>query len=349
MNNINPKQAVHYVQRDVPYKISYTLTSPAYGSLTCSTLRITISDTGEDYIEVEAGIADGTIPDVLTAPRYQLTIGLAFPDLDSYCPNMLDIELTARTLQQHADATRTLTLQSLEALIRDAGCDTSRAYDSTSDITESLREIITTTLPDQTLESDLTSPTPFLEGDDILQWSQQKNQWAIITEMCDGAEATCYHDGHHFRLEYKKTETSAPAFSIPLAMITDYRHTISRDNFANSVTVTYQNGSTGRIDNIDGDYAVSMIGRKTMYEEIPRDGTTQQATTRAAAQLTRSLSEGSKLTLILARLPLTLRPGSTIHAQTREGTWRGIIQTIEFDITQATTSITLINTEKEND
>lgn len=347
MNTISPGEALDLVQSGGLYTPIYALTDSNNTMYQCESLMVTLDENGDDYINVEATLANLDSPDVLAAPLYLLTLGLEFPDLGKTCPNMASYQLTARTLTCTGREANRLTLQSLEALIRDASADKSRVYTSSSSLVVAISEIIHATLPSAQIKAAVSPTTTFLEGDDTLQWQAFRNNWAGIQEICDGAAATCYFDGHVFQLIHTDRQTPKRAYRAPLGQIKEYTLSINREKFANSVTTKYKNGITARVDHTEGAYAVSIIGRKTLIDDIPHDGSQTQAYNRAKARLRRAVIAGNELTCTLNRLPFGLMPGDTASAQTLEGTWKGTISSIEYNLLEAETLITLKQARKE--
>lgn len=347
MTSISATQALALCQDGALYQPVYQLIDAHGTPYTCDDITLTLDETGTDYINVDAQLSTPTSIDVLTAPRFTLTLGLDFLDLGQQCPSMASYELVARTLTVTGRESARLTLQSLESLIRDAGASHTRAYTASSTLNAAVTEIIHDTLPTARIISDLPGTATFLTGTDTLTWETFSNNWGIIQEMCDGADATCYHDGHIFHITYADYSRPTITYSSALQHLIEYELTISRDTFANSVTTTFKNGVTARADNPTGRYSVSMIGRKTLLDDIPHDGSATQATKRATARLARALTSGHELHYTLARLPFGLQPGDTTSVQTLEDAWNGTLTAITYNFKKATSEITLRQIRKD--
>ena len=340
---ITPDQAMQRIEEGEAYtahpQLLYQDTPIKFASLV-----LTFSQNGEDYISLEASLAEETELDPVTAPKLELKVGLAFVSTGDTA-DMLHLHLTAQSITKTNDAPPILYAQSYESVIRDAGADRPRAFTAADDLTSCIKSIIGGILPEEKVISHLPGKTQFLNGSDVFQWKPYANPWQVIQEICDNAEATLFHDGQNFHLVKLASQTGKTSYYID-HNITKYSIDASRSEFANHVITRYSDDVEAHAVQTSGEYATSAIGSKIYIDEINHEGSRAQAAARAQAILKRRLAQNLKITIEQATLPLLLRPGDTIQALLNKTLYKGLIDSVKFDITGGLTIFTFNNIER---
>lgn len=337
---ISAQQAIELITADTYYRLEAHLYDDHDTELDFTSLSLTISETGEDYMQAAATVITDRPLNPLAQPHFRLVIDFVFVDSDQRTHDAFDFRLVLRQAR-HEGNEWTITLQSFESLIRDHALTQKISFNATTLLSTAVLKLIRTVLPDATLHLTITDRRFLTDGEE-LSWTSYSNVWAGIQEIADLAEATCFYDGNRFVISGLPASPGKPKYAENgLAIVGTVVHEINRDEFANAVQVTYDNGATALVESSDPRNGVSVVPRKLYKESIPRAGTVRQAQQRASAVLARKIIAGEKATVTLARVLPHLRPRDTIEVNVAAKTYTALIETLHIDLINATTTLDL--------
>lgn len=339
--------AAHDLMQSAEPYTPHSILSIGSQTIESETLTLKLDENGQDFLEVNSTML-GAIPlgiDARTAPRATLTTWLTFPNLgQETTPAPLDIVLrkSERDRQLTTDQT-SLTLQSLESLVRDDSAKTTRTFTSTSKLTTSVTQIIQSVIPAAIIQSSIPESTTFLTGDATLDWEPTKQPWAVITEICDSAsigECECFNDGTKFVLRKKPTITTPSYVFTTGANISKLKESTSRDDFYNAVQVTRADDSKTVLEDNRPITGVTAAGRRLKIIDTQITGTAASLSY-AQAAINRGINSGLATQIVTPDCPLGLTPGDTVATYIDGVMTSWLISLIEFDLKSGTSTLNL--------
>lgn len=260
------------------------------------------------------------------------------------CDLMLSERIVSRSEGQ---ATMTIRAVSDEQRVIDTRpINASRTYGPTSDGGAAIAELIqwgTSGSPAASQPVHVTASGTFVAADDSLLIDREDELWSSIQDIADRIGAWVYHDGlgtFHVVPQPVKAGSAVAQFQVGAGgTITNSESSLTREEFANTVVVTYswydgdQRTAFGYAEVTSGPYAVAAVGRKVIKVDIERKGTAAQAKAAAAQMLSRAISRGRSLGLEFDHAPLWLRPGQTVTVQLATGPQvRHLVSRVDIDI-----------------